>query len=280
MQETVDPFWRDPPWRGGRTPFRMGLAEIPEAEWLPEPIAAPERERKRALMRERGDEVLARAPGAALAEREAVAAVRETLGGRGGYGVESRAMSLDEAALWVPEDLCVLAPGDREPKLVAACLCSPSYWRLREKIGRPMREIHAPVPGLNRALGARVARFLAGLPVGRIFARRNYLIHRSAEPFQPAAEQWSYPLEPAACRSAFVRSETQTLRRFPGGAVLFSIRVRSRPLTGIEACPQAAADLLAALARMSDDERRAFGYHHHGEALRVYLGDVVAGAGR
>lgn len=42
------------------------------------------------------------------------------------------------------------------------------------------------------------------------------------------------------------------------------------------AFPRAVADLLAAMEHMSDDERAAFGYRHHGTALRTYLSHLIA----
>ncbi|MEZ5865467.1 MAG: DUF3445 domain-containing protein [Geminicoccaceae bacterium] len=44
-------------------------------------------------------------------------------------------------------------------RLVGAFVAFPSRWSLAEKIGRPMPAIHAPVPGLEAAIGGPVGLF-------------------------------------------------------------------------------------------------------------------------
>lgn len=279
MSSSAETFWRDPPWRGGKTQFRMGLKEIQQEEWLPEAITAAERRRKQRLLEERPDQVVRRVPGFESQEAAVVAVIAETLLTRSSFEAEAGAWRLDQAALWVPDDLCLLMPDEEEYRLVAACLCSPSYWRLGEKIGKPMTGIHGPVTGLNEAVGRFVHRFMANLPPGRIFQRRNWLIHQSEQLFHPEHESWRPRTAPGDVEDLFLRSETQTLRKFPGEAILFTIRVNLFPLPGIAGYPRAARDLLAGMERMSDEELEAFGYRHHGAALRAYLEGIAGGRG-
>jgi dimethylamine monooxygenase subunit A len=135
---------------------------------------------------------------------------------------------LERAALRVEEDLCIL----RDGRLVAGCVCSPSHWRLRDKVGRPVAEIHQRVPGYASELADKVDAFLQRLPAGTVVARRNFTIHELADLFAPEppatmgvppAEQW-------------LRSERQTLRRFDrSGAVLFTIRTQQIQLENLPA---------------------------------------------
>lgn len=253
----------------------MGLAEIDQQCWLAEPITPAELARKRRLLRDQRELVLRRVPGSEAIEAAVVGAIARVLEQRGQM-VDAGAEGLEAAALWVADDLCLLAADPAGHRLVSACLCSPSYWRLGDKIGKPMVGIHGPVRGLNQTIGSNVQHFLDKLPLGRIFQRRNWLIHQSDDPYHPHDEAWPATLRAEDCQNLFVRSETQTLRKFAGGAVLFTIRVRSHPLAQISDYPQAAADMLIGMDRMSDDERRAFGYHHHGEALRAFLLNLTA----
>src|SRR5262249_3271381 len=48
--QVTDSFWRDPPWRGGKGGYRMGLRPIDASAWLPDLISASELDRKRALL--------------------------------------------------------------------------------------------------------------------------------------------------------------------------------------------------------------------------------------
>jgi hypothetical protein len=284
-------FWSNPPWRGGRTPFRLGLMPIAETAWLPDAICEKEYQRKRILLSEHRSEVLAVVPTARQVVDLSGEEIRTRLLARGNSEREHQeSHPLARAALMVPDDLCILVPGGslEAPDtavanaagaggggthwvLAGACLCSPSYWRLRDKIGRPMSGVHAPVPGLEHALGSRIAHFLDALPVGQTFERRNWNFHRDTARFHPDPEARGAPLTPADCPRLNLRSERQTLHKLANDTLLFTIGVEVHPLAGIAKYPDAANDLLTALSAMSEDERRASSYHHHGEALREWL---------
>lgn len=270
-----DRFWSDPPWRGGRPPFRLGLQPVAESVWLPDPICNDEYRRKSMLLAEARQAVLADLPEQIETVRAGAEWVRDALLARG-YPERDHAERhpLARAALLVPDDLCILAPGLEGYVLIGACLCSPSYWRLADKIGKPLVGIHAPVEGLEQAIGPAIARFMDNLPPGRVFERRNWNIHRDAERFHPVPDVWDPRPGPADCAALYVRSERQTLRRLDGGGILFTIGVGVYPLAAIRAYPAARMDLLAAIAAMSPAERRSFGYHHHGDALVAYLEGV------
>ena len=65
-----------------------------------------------------------------------------------------------DAALAVPDDLTVLrsvAAGDAEQlPFVAGVVCSPSRWRLADKIGHDMLAVHKPVALYAEHIGAAV----------------------------------------------------------------------------------------------------------------------------
>jgi len=255
----------------------MGLAPIPEAAWLPTVIWKDEYQRKSMLLSKAREAVLAELP-AHRADIDAMAdAVRDQLLARGRLEPSERdPHPLARAALLVPDDLCVLVREAAGWRLVGACLCSPSYWRLADKLGQPLAGIHAPVQGLEQQLGPAIARFLDNLPVGRCFARRNWNVHRTAERFHPEPEDWRSPPGPGECDGLYLRSERQTFRKFAPHALLFTIDVGVYPLGDLRDYPAAAADLLAAIGAMSPAERASFGYRHHGAALETWLRVIAA----
>jgi len=51
------------------------------------------------------------------------------------------------ASLLVQEDLILMRRDESGWRLVAGSLCFPSSWKLTEKFGRALQDIHAPVPG-------------------------------------------------------------------------------------------------------------------------------------
>jgi hypothetical protein len=97
---------------------------------------------------------------------------------------------------------------------------------LAEKLGRPLTEIHTPVPEYEAGLAARVQRLFDGLRAveagGRILMRMNALDHDRPELFQTRPQAEARPHGHGS--GEWLRIERQTLRRLPAtGAVVFSI---------------------------------------------------------
>jgi hypothetical protein len=157
-------------------------------------------------------------------------------------------------AINVPDDVCLVDVGDAQ-RLVAGCVCSPSYWRLIDKIGLPLSDVHAPVPGMNAKIGDAITRFVERAPLLQPFERRNWFLHADGAPFH---------LEPESVISSpvaewYVRSERQTLCRIAERYTLFTIFVTCHPLSQIRSHPLALEDLLKALRAMDVDEVEHFG---------------------
>ncbi len=159
-------------------------------------------------------------------------------------------------SLCVAEDLCLMRRHEGEYRLVAACVCQPSYWSLTAKIGLPLNEIHRPVTDLDTAMAARMDRFFSNMPADSVFARRNWSIHSEAGAFQPQPLP-EYGDRPGS--SLFLRSERQSLRRLRDDLVVFAIRVDLEPLQHLREYPQALADLQLAVAQLSPTALCDFG---------------------
>ncbi|WP_436796052.1 heme-dependent oxidative N-demethylase family protein [Actinospongicola halichondriae] len=138
--------------------------------------------------------------------------------------------SLACAGLAIQEDLCLLRRHDRSWHLDAAMLCFPSRWRLTDKIGRPLVEVHAPTPGYAEHLAPRVDRLLDRL-TDRPVVRRNWFVHPDPSLHQPDALVVD-PILPTGdvLDGLHIRSERQTLRKLDSGWVLFTIRIQHDPL--------------------------------------------------
>ena len=150
----------DGPWK-----LAMGLNALESDDWLwrDAGFAAETAERGR-LLAEHRNEVLAELPGAAGAVAELVAMVRAF------FALAPAAGMLADLARLAQEDFCLLQKqADGQYALTAAILCFPAHWRLGEKLGRPLREIHAPVPGFAARLAGPVDRFLANLAVDVLY---------------------------------------------------------------------------------------------------------------
>jgi hypothetical protein len=146
---------------------------------------------------------------------------------------------LAAAAVAQGDDLCVLAPEPGWP-LVAGVVLFPSHWRLADKLGRPLGEVHGPVPGYP---AEQVDRFLDRLQPGQAVRRRNLLVHRDGELHAPDPTDDEVPVD-----RWWLRSERQTLRRLSRtGAVVFTIGTDTTPLADLDhVTRRALADRLAA----------------------------------
>ena len=279
----VLPFMRDP------RIVHMGLHRLPADRWLQECPGLPHyHHNKLAARRRLGERVFAQLPDSLPAQRELASLIAEHLGRdhssrytQTGSGLRWRGPrqqlrwpgarmaiasgeALWHASLWVADDLCILMPGDHGYALVAASLAAPSYWRLEEKIGRPLSAIHQPVPGFREQLGGQVARFFDHLLPAYPVWRGNWSVVDSPELLQRGEGDGELAdRRTGACSQSresgglYLRIERQSLRRLPQtGAVVFSIRVMINPLSDLLAVPGALASLKAAVGAMSPQESR------------------------
>jgi dimethylamine monooxygenase subunit A len=148
---------------------------------------------------------------------------------------------LAKASLLVQEDLILMRRDERGWRLAAGSLCFPSSWSLQEKFGKPLQEIHAPVPGF--APGTRPAelinRMFDGLQ-GQAVERFNWSIQADDALYHPLSNVER--IDRATNRPtrfpdgdidahAFIRVERQTLRKLPVSRdILFTIRIHLDPL--------------------------------------------------
>ncbi|MEL6278965.1 MAG: DUF3445 domain-containing protein [Pseudomonadota bacterium] len=156
---------------------------------------------------------------------------------------------LPDAAASAHEDMCLLTQhAAGEPYcLIGTAVAWPTDWHPKDKIGLPLRALHAPIAGYEEQLASGVDRFMATLKPGAIFGRCNWFIAPTGElcwlaDGDPQA-QFEHVTPDNAGETLWVRCERQTLRRLPQtGAILFTIGVYVEPLARLT------PDSLAALA--------------------------------
>jgi hypothetical protein len=187
---------------------------------------------------------------------------------------------LARAGARVQEDLCLMVHHHGAWHLEGAVLCFPSLWVLAEKIGRPTTLVHHPVPYYKEELSARVDSFFERLAPGKVVWRRNLslwpalLLWAPCHTLDPA--EWGTTWTAGEDPPLWLRSERQTLRRLPGtGAILFSIRVQTVPITVLTQRIDRARDL-AAWLRAPIGETRRHQMGRRAEHLLAWL-DQIAG---
>ena len=193
----AQPRPRHAAFEDGRGQIKMGIKVLDPADWIePDEFYAPHLLEKERLLDARHGDVFAALPGSEDAQKEVLTRLTDYMTGcwpdlveaddheirvkptgrsypwsRGGGSTEPLA-PLDLAGRLVQEDLCVMEKHDDGYRLVAASLCFPSRWRLADKVGKPMAQIHGPVPSyaekLRRPVDRLFDRLEAGKPVWRI----------------------------------------------------------------------------------------------------------------
>jgi hypothetical protein len=208
-----------PKARGGGQ-LRMGLVKLEERDW-----------------RDPAPDLAARAEGFADWPQGVQLTPEVDAPGRELAAILGVQGALPEAALAVHEDLCLLTKreGEEVYRLIGAAVAWPSDWHPAEKIGLPLRALHAPIAGYEEQLATGVDRFMETLRPGPIYGRCNWFIAATGErrwlPDRPPAEAFAHVTPDNAASTLFVRSERQTLRRLPQtGAILFAIGIYVAPL--------------------------------------------------
>ncbi|WP_298465866.1 DUF3445 domain-containing protein [uncultured Erythrobacter sp.] len=213
-----------PKARGGGQ-LKMGLVRLSEEEWLqPDPDLAARLEG------------FSHWPEGVQLTVEADVPARE-LAEMLGVPVEFDQAALPKVALNSHEDMCLLTKreGDNQYRLIGAAVAWPTDWHPKNKIGLPLRALHAPIAGYEEQLATGVDRFMDTLKAGPIYGRCNWFIAPTGErrwiADAPPEQAYSHVTADNAGETLFVRSERQTLRRLPKtGAILFTIGIYVEPL--------------------------------------------------
>lgn len=251
---------------------RLGTRPLDMAQWLTtDAETAPTIAMKRRLIEFRRSEVVGLYEGGESAAQEAAELVAQWAGVTLTHtGIDA----LVDAALMVADDLTVLEPrstsAGEELLFVAGVVCSPSRWKLTDKMGKNMLQVHAPVSKYAEQIGAAVDTTLQRLSVDRPIWRSNWTLEDHPALFQPYP-----PIAPLVSdvSQLWIRIERETLRRLPRtGGILFTIRGFQQPLTDyvIRGVEHVRA-LRALIERLPDDVARYKSVLQYRELVLAWL---------
>ena len=256
--------------RVGVKPLEIAKWFVTDADW--EPTLAM----KRALIADRRHEVVSFRDDCHDVAQEAAELVLAWVGkSTSRSGVDA----LVDAALAVPDDLTVLrsvATGDGEQlPFVAGVVCSPSRWRLADKIGHDMLAVHKPVALYAEHIGAAVDTTLTRLSPDKPVWRSNWTLEDHPalfQPFSPGRQLVDHPSE------LWIRIERETLRRLPRTqGVLFTIRGFQEPLaTYVQRGPEAVGALRELVVRLPDAVARYKSVYDYRAATLTWLDSLLA----
>ncbi len=160
--------------------------------------------------------------------------------------------------VWEPDIVWMHPDHAGTHRLAGGVVCFPSAWALREKLGRTMAEVHAPVPGLNAELGRQIDTFLQKMTPDAVWRRENWSLSRDGALNHHPSHHRPRLDETITLDEVWLRLEHQLLMKLPlSGSVLFGIRVGVVPLREVMTDPVATARL-ARLVRTMSGEAAAY----------------------
>jgi dimethylamine monooxygenase subunit A len=297
------------PYDGSHKPFTIGLSQLDHAAWIEiDENLAHYLGEKRRLYREETDNVLVAEPGTEAAQQEVLDMLVEHLPrhfpeiyqrtddliamrtpaprhpGEAAIGGDDRLerSAIATAALLVQEDLVLMRKSLEGWRLVAASLCFPSAWNLHEKFGKPLHEIHQPVPGFGQGTrnAGLIDRMFDNLRPDHSVKRWNWSLYGDARLYHPASDNGMKKRfgDGDLAGNVTLRLERQTLRKLPvSGDILFTIRIYIEPLEVLARHPdgrQLASAISEQINAMSEAELSYKGFADERQRLTARLAQL------
>ena len=190
------------------------------------------------------------------------------------------------AARLVQDDLAIMFEGpDGQYYLHAGAILLAGFWRLEDKFGMPLSEIHTSgdVPGFKTKLEKGMMNFFRRVQPGAPVLRNNYFFQVDddlawshsigSEDWAPGHEAgWFTAEKNKPIGHHWFRSERQSLRRLPrSGGVVFTIRTYFHPIVEIAREPGVPGRMASALRSWGDDVSRYKGKERYQDVLLEYL---------
>ncbi|KAI9674134.1 MAG: hypothetical protein M1817_001952 [Caeruleum heppii] len=202
------------------------------------------------------------------------------------FDIISRPLSEDPmamAARMVQDDLAIMfEKADGQYYLLAGAILLAGFWRLEDKFGMPLSEIHTSgdVPGFREKLEKGMMNFFRRIKPEQPVLRNNYFIQVDDElPWSSSIGDedgkdmgWFTAEKNKAVEHHMFRSERQSLRRLPrSGGVVFTIRTYFHPVTDVAQEPYVPGRLASAVRSWGDDVARYKGREMYQDTLLEYL---------
>ncbi|EXJ86678.1 alpha-1,2-mannosyltransferase [Capronia epimyces CBS 606.96] len=303
--ETTKPLPYRPFRYGPKYFVTMGLRNVKWDDWIELDNHYPRFHADKARrIKERGPKCCRTAPEAYPAAVELLEELREylcdrypTLYQRTDKGVKNlwSGEELDTTSRPLPEDpmqtcarltqddlAIMIERADGQYYLLAGAILLAGFWRLEDKYGMPLSEIHTSgeVPQFREKLEKGMLNFFRRLKPEELISRNNYFLQvdedlawsQSIGSEDSDGISWNTAEKNRAIEHHYFRSERQALRRLPkSGGVVFSIRTYFHPITEIAEEDYVPGRLASAVRSWGDDVSRYKGKAKYEDVLLEYL---------
>ncbi|KAJ4411823.1 hypothetical protein N0V91_000958 [Didymella pomorum] len=186
----------------------------------------------------------------------------------------------------VQDDLAIMIERrDGQYYLLAGAILLAGFWRLEDKFGMPLSEIHTSgdVPQYKEKLEKGMLNMFRRLQPEKPVLRNNYFIQvddnlawsESLGSEDEDGINWASAEKIEGVGNVWFRSERQSLRRLPrSGGIVFTIRTYFHPITEICKEPYVPGRLASAMRSWGDDVSRYKGKAQYADAVLKYLDDM------
>ncbi|KAH8426315.1 heme-dependent oxidative N-demethylase family protein [Aspergillus melleus] len=183
----------------------------------------------------------------------------------------------------IQDDIAIMIERpDGDYYLLAGAILLAGFWRLEDKYGLRLSEIHTSgnVPGYKTKLEKGMLNFFRRLKPSDPVIRNNYFIQVDEHlPWSVSIGDedgdgvgWNTAEKNKAIENHYFRSERQSLRRLPrSGGVVFTIRTYFEPIVDVAKEDYVPGRLASAVRSWGDDVAVYKGRERYGEVLLEYL---------
>lgn len=183
-------------------------------------------------------------------------------------------MPISSIGLLIPEDLVLMRRDETGWRLVAASLCFPASWSLKDKFSKSLERVHRPVP-IGDQMSQRIRRIFDHINPDIPVWRTNWSLSDDNRMRQERREAGRGERRKKISPDVFFRTELQTLHRLPESRdILFTISTKIRPIKAL-ANDETGRRKLAVLHRqyldMNDNERDYKGINRNADGLLAWL---------
>ena len=186
----------------------------------------------------------------------------------------------------IQDDLAIMfEKPDGQYYFLAGCILLPGFWRLSDKFGMSLSDIHTSgdVPQYKNKLERGMMNFFRRVQPNAPVLRNNYFLQaddglawsHTAPPEDTESlrsDAWTAAPDNRPIDNVYFRSERQSFRRLPrSGGVVFTIRTYFEPVTAIAQEHGVPGRLASAVRSWGDDVSKYKGKEKYGDVLLEYL---------